>query len=156
MAASTRGDPVVAVTWTTLSLREIVRQMATRGHRCEKDALARMMREDGYSLQGNSRVIEGRQHPDRDAQFQHINAMIAAFRAAGDPVVSVDVKKKEQLGLYWRPGRSWRCTGDPVRVRDHDFPRCGPGEDHPYGVTTSPRTPGSSASVPAATPPRSR
>ena len=134
LAASTRGDPMVAVTWTTLSLREIVRQMAARGHRCEKDALARMMREDGYSLQGNSRVIEGRQHPDRDAQFRHINAMIAAFRAAGDPVVSVDAKKKEQLGPYWRPGRSWRRKGDPVRVRDHDFPDAALGKITPYGV----------------------
>ena len=134
LAASTRGDPVVAVTWTTLSLREIVRQMAARGHRCEKDALARMMREDGYSLQGNSRVIEGRQHPDRDAQFRHINAMIAAFRAAGDPVVSVDAKKKEQLGPYWRAGRSWRRKGDPVRVRDHDFPDAALGKITPYGV----------------------
>ena len=134
LAASTRGDPMVAVTWTTLSLREIVRQMAARGHRCEKDALARMMREDGYSLQGNSRVIEGRQHPDRDAQFRHINAMIAAFRAAGDPVVSVDAKKKEQLGPYWRPGRSWRRKGDPVRVRDHDFPDAALGKIAPYGA----------------------
>ena len=134
LAASTRGDPVVAVTWTTLSLREIVRRMAARGRRCEKDALARMMREDGYSLQGNSRVIEGRQHPDRDAQFRHINAMIAAFRAAGDPVVSVDAKKKEQLGPYWRAGRSWRRKGDPVRVRDHDFPDAALGKITPYGV----------------------
>ena len=134
LAASTRGDPVVAVIWTTLSLREIVRQMAARGHRCEKDALARMMREDGYSLQGNSRVIEGRQHPDRDAQFRHINAMIAAFRAAGDPVVSVDAKKKEQLGPYWRAGRSWRRKGDPVRVRDHGFPDAALGKITPYGV----------------------
>ena len=134
LEASTRGDPMVAVTWTTLSLQEIVRQMAARGHRCEKDALARMMREDGYSLQGNSRVIEGRQHPDRDAQFRHINAMVAAFRAAGDPVVSVDAKKKEQPGPYWRPGRSWRRKGDPVRVRDHDFPDAALGKITPYGV----------------------
>jgi Rhodopirellula transposase DDE domain len=134
LEASARGDPVVAVTWTTLSLREIVRQMAARGHRCEEDALARMMREDGYSLQGNSRVTEGRQHPDRDVQFRHINAMIAAFRAAGDPVVSVDAKKKEQLGPYWRAGRSWRRKGDPVRVRDHDFPDAALGKITPYGV----------------------
>jgi len=134
LEASTRGDPVVAVTWTTLSLREIAREMAARGHPCGKDALARMMHEDGYSLQGMSRTIGGRQHPDRDARFRHINGMIAAFTAAGDPVVSVDAKKKEQPGPYHRDGRAWRPRGDPVRVRDHDFPDEQLGKITPYGV----------------------
>ena len=134
LEAATRGDPVIEVMWSSLSLREIEREMAARGHRCKKDALARMMREDGYSLQGMSRVLEGKQHPDRDAQFRHINDMIAAFRAAGDPVVSVDGKKKEQLGPYHRAGRSWRPQGDPVKVRDHDFPDEELGKITPYGV----------------------
>ena len=69
-----------------------------------------------------AKVLEGKQHPGRDAQFRHINAMIAQFKEAGEPVVSVDAKKKEQLGPYHRAGRSWRPAGDPVRVRDHDFP----------------------------------
>jgi hypothetical protein len=125
---------VTEVTWTTLSLRDLEREMAARGFRCRKDALARMLREDGYSLQGMSRVLEGKQHPDRDAQFRHVNGMIAEFRAAGDPVVSVDAKKKEQLGPYHRPGRSWRPAGDPVRVRDHDFPDAELGKVTPYGV----------------------
>ena len=132
LEATVRGDPVTAVTWTTLSLRDLERQMAGRGFRCGKDALARMLREDGYSLQGMSRTIEGRQHPDRDAQFRHINAAIAEFAAAGDPVVSVDAKKKEQLGAYHRPGRSWRPAGDPVKVRDHDFPDAELGKVTPY------------------------
>jgi hypothetical protein len=132
--ASTRGDPVVDVTWCSLSLRELGRQLASRGLRCGKDAVARMLREDGYSLQGMSRVLEGKQHPDRDAQFRHINAMIAGFRAAGDPVVSVDAKKKEQLGPYHRAGRSWRGKGDPVRVRSHDFPDEQAGRITPYGI----------------------
>jgi hypothetical protein len=93
-----------------------------------------MMREDGYSLQGMSRAIEGRQHPDRDAQFGYINTMIMQFRAAGEPVVSVDAKKKEQLGPYHRAGRSWRRKGDPVKVRDHDFPDEEAGKITPYGV----------------------
>ena len=71
----------------------------------------RMLREDGYSLQGMSRVLEGRQHPDRDAQFRHVNAMIAQFTAAGDPVVSADAKKKELIGPFARAGRSWRRPG---------------------------------------------
>ena len=111
--AATRGDPVAEVTWCSLSLRELERQMAALGFRCGKDAIARMLREDGYSLQAMSKVLEGRQHPDRDAQFRHINAMIAEFRAAGDPVVSVDAKKKEQLGPYHRAGRSVAARGGP-------------------------------------------
>jgi hypothetical protein len=132
--AATRGDPVAEITWCSLSLRDLERQLAARGHSCGKDAIARMLRADGYSLQGMSRTVEGRQHPDRDAQFRHINAMIAGFRAAGDPVVSVDAKKKEQLGPYHRAGRSWRPAGDPVAVRDHDFPDPGLGKITPYGI----------------------
>jgi hypothetical protein len=132
--AATRGDPMAEITWCSLSLRELAGQLAGRGYGCGKDAVARMLREDGYSLQGMSRTIEGRQHPDRDAQFRHINAVIAAFTAAGEPAVSVDAKKKEQLGPYHRDGRSWRPAGDPVRVRDHSFPDPGEGKIVPYGV----------------------
>ena len=132
--AATRGDPMAEITWCSLSLRDIGRQLAGRGFGCGKDAVARMLRADGYSLQGMSRTIEGRQHPDRDAQFRRINAMIAEFRAAGEPAVSVDAKKKEQLGPYHRPGRSWRPAGEPVRVRDHDFPDAQAGKITPYGV----------------------
>ena len=132
--AATRGDPMAEVTWCSLSLRDLEHQMARLGFRCRKDAVARMLREDGYSLQGMAKVLEGRQHPDRDAQFRHINEQIAAFRAAGDPAVSVDTKKKEQLGPYHRDGRSWRPAGDPVRVRDHDFPDEEPGKITPYGI----------------------
>jgi Rhodopirellula transposase DDE domain len=131
---ATRGDPVVEVKWTTLSLRDLEREMARLGFRCGKDALARLLHGMGYSLQGMSRTAEGRQHPDRDAQFRHVNAMIAQFTAAGDPVISVDGKKKEQLGDFWRAGRAWRPAGDPVRVRDHDFPDLQLGKVTPFGV----------------------
>jgi len=134
LESATRGDPVAAVKWTTLSLRELEREMAGLGFRCRKDAVARMLHEDGYSLQGMSRTAEGRQHPDRDAQFRRVNAAVAGFTAAGDPVVSVDAKKKEQPGPYYRPGRSWRPAGDPVRVRDHDFPDAELGKVTPYGI----------------------
>jgi hypothetical protein len=132
--AATRGDPMAEVTWCSLSLRDLERQLAALGWQCKKDAVARMLRADGYSLQAMAKVLEGKQHPDRDAQFRHINAMIAAFRAAGDPVVSVDAKKKEQLGPYHRDGRAWRPAGEPVRVRDHDFPDEKLGKITPYGV----------------------
>ena len=134
LEAATRGDPVVAVRWTTLSLRGLEREMAALGFRAGKDALGRMLHEAGYSLQGMSRVTEGRQHPDRDAQFRHVNAMIAQFTAAGDPVVSVDGKKKEQLGDFHRAGSAWRPRGNPVRVRDHDFPDPELGKVTPYGI----------------------
>ncbi len=129
-----RGDPVSEITWSTRSLRDIARQMAADGFPCSKDVAARLMREDGWSLQGMSRTIEGKQHPDRDEQFRRINAMIGEFRAGGEPVISVDGKKKEQLGPYHRAGRSWRPKGDPVEVRDHDFPDPGAGKVTPYGV----------------------
>jgi hypothetical protein len=128
------GAPVSALTWTTLSLRDLERGMARRGFRCGKDALARMLHEDGFSLQGMPRVLEGRQHPDRDAQFRHVSAQIAEFRAAGEPAVSVDGKKKEQPGPFHRAGRPGRPAGDPVRVRDHGFPDLAAGRVTPYGV----------------------
>jgi hypothetical protein len=129
-----RGDPVSELTWSVLSLREIARKLTAEGFGVRKDAVARMMRAKGYSLQGMSRVLEGSQHPGRDRQFRHVSAMIAWFRAHGYPVVSVDGKKKEQLGPFHRGGRSWRPAGDPVRVRDHDFPDEELGKITPYGV----------------------
>src|ERR1700688_3467172 len=129
-----RGDPMSEITWSVLSLRDIARQMALLGFTCGKDAISRLMHQDGWSLQGMSRVTEGKQHGDRDAQFRHISARIAEYQAAGDPVVSIDGKKKEQLGPFHRPGRSWRPAGDPVKVRDHDFPDAKLGKVTPYGI----------------------
>jgi hypothetical protein len=132
--AATRGDPMAEVTWCSASLRDLRGQLAGLGYSCGKDAVARMLREDGYSLQAMAKVLEGRQHPGRDDQFRRINAVIAEFTGAGDPAVSVDGKKKEQLGPFHRPGRAWRPAGDPVRVRDHDFPDRARGKITPYGV----------------------
>jgi hypothetical protein len=131
---ATRGDPVAALTWCSKSLRQLAAGMTAQGFRCGKDTAARVLRGNGYRLQAMSKVLEGRQHPDRDAQFRHINGQIAAFRAAGDPVVSVDAKKKELIGPYGRDGRSWRPQGSPVRVRDHDFPDPELGKIVPYGI----------------------
>jgi DDE family transposase len=129
-----RGDPVSPLTWSTLSLRDIAREMALLGFGCSKDTAARLMRAGGWSLRGMSRVLEGAQHEDRDAQFRHVNARIAEYRASGDPVISVDAKKKENIGAYYRAGMSWRPAGDPVRVRDHDFADRDTGRVAPYGV----------------------
>ena len=105
LEAGTRGDPVAAVTWTMLSLRDLERELAALGFRCRKDAVARMLRADGYSLQGMSRVLEGRQHPDRDAQFRRVNAMIALFTAGRGPR---DQRGREEEGADRpvRPGRA--------------------------------------------------
>jgi Rhodopirellula transposase DDE domain len=95
--------------------------MGRLGFACGKDTVARVMRADGWSLQGMAKVLEGKQHPGRDRQFRHISAMIGWFGEHGYPVISVDTKKKELLGAYHRGGRSWRPRGDPVKVRDHGF-----------------------------------
>jgi hypothetical protein len=134
VGASTRGDPVSLLTWTTLSVRGIAAGLTAAGHPCGKNAVLRLLRAEGFSTQGNSRTIEGRQHPDRDAQFRYINDLARQYLAAGDPVISIDTKKKEMVGLYARKGREWRAKGDPRRVRDHDFPDPHGGKAIPYGI----------------------
>jgi len=129
-----RGDPESPLRWTTLSTRNLAGELTAQGHPVSADTVDKLLHEQGFSLQANAKTIEGRRHPDRDGQFRYINAQARAFAAAGDPVISVDAKKREQVGQYASPGRTWRPAGDPVRVRDHDFP----GEDQqkviPYGI----------------------
>jgi len=129
-----RGDPVPAVTWNILSLRDIARQMTLRGFPVSRDTVARLMHEAGYSLQGMAKVLEGRQHADRDLQFGNINAEIARALEDGEPVISVDGKKKEPLGAYGRAGRTWRPEGDPVKALSHDFKDEGTVTAVPCGV----------------------
>src|SRR5262249_17908252 len=129
-----RGDPVSELTWSILSLRDIAGQMIRLGFACSKDTIARLMREDGWSLQGMSRVLEGSRHEDRDAQFGHSSARTAGYLAAGDRVIRAAGKKKERLGAYQRDGRSWRRRGDPVRVASHDFPDRDAVTIAPYGI----------------------
>src|ERR1700723_3368316 len=131
---STRGDPCSPLLWTTLSVRDIAAGLTARGHRCGKNAVRGVLLAEGFSLQGNSRTIEGKRHPDRDGQFRYISERAKEFLAAGDPVISVDTKKKEPVGQYGNCGRSWRPAGDPVRVRDHDFPDPRQGVAIPYGI----------------------
>jgi hypothetical protein len=131
---STRGDPVSPLAWTTRSLKNLADELTAAGHRCSAQTAGRLLHGQGFSLQANAKTAEGRQHPDRDAQFRYIAGQAGEFLAAGDPVISVDAKKKEQAGPYGQAGREWRPAGDPVLVRDHDFPDEQLGTVTPYGV----------------------
>jgi hypothetical protein len=129
-----RGDPESPLRWTIKSVRTLAAELTAAGHRVSADTVHALLREQGFSLQGNARVLEGKQHPDRDAQFRYINEQARSRAGAGDPVISVDTKKKEQVGQYRNAGRGWRPGGDPVKVRDHDFPGPGPRPAIPYGI----------------------
>ena len=131
---STRGDPESPLTWTTRSAKHLADELTAQGHRCSPQTAWRLLREQGFSLQANAKVIEGRQHPDREAQFRYIAAQAKEYLAAGDPVISVDAKKKEQVGPYGNAGQEWRPAGDPVAVRDHDFADAELGKVTPYGI----------------------
>jgi len=129
-----RGDPVSPLRWTTKSLRALSAELSQQGHRAGPDTVADLLHEEGFSLQGNAKTIEGNQVPDRDAQFRYLNEQVREHRDAGEPVVSVDTKKKELVGNYRNGGREWRPAGDPVRVDVHDFPDQILGKAIPYGI----------------------
>lgn len=128
-----RGDPMTALRWTSKSLRTLANQLRTQGHQTSASLVQRLLHEAGYSLQANSKTLEGSSHPDRDAQFRHIHDTATAFLAAGAPVISVDCKKKELIGQYKNNGKQYRPAGDPEKVEVHDF--LGEmGKAIPYGV----------------------
>jgi Rhodopirellula transposase DDE domain len=129
-----RGDPMSPLRWTTKSLRALAAELTRQGHRAGADTVADLLHEEGFSLQGNAKALEGKQSPDRDAQFRYLNEQVRDRRDAGEPVISVDTRKKELIGNYRNGGREWRPAGDPVRVRDHDFPDPEPGKAIPYGI----------------------
>jgi len=129
-----RGDPMSPLRWTCLSVRNLADQLAKEGHRCSPPAIGRLLRENGYSLQGNAKTAEGRQHPGRDAQFRHIAGKAREYLDAGDPVISVDTKKKEKCGNFHNGGREWRPEGQPEEVNTHDFPCDATGKAIPYGI----------------------
>jgi transposase len=132
--STTRGDPESALLWTARSQRNLVEALATKGYRISKHSLAKLLQELGYSLQGNRKKQEGAQHPDRNAQFDHINERVRQQLAAGEPSISVDTKKKELVGSFKNGGRELRPQGDPEMVNVHDFPSLGEGKAIPYGV----------------------
>ena len=131
---SSRGDPESPLAWTTKSVKHLAGELTARGHACSPQTAWRLLREQGFSTQANAKVAEGKRHPDRDAQFRYIAAQAREHLAAGQPVISVDAKKKEQVGEYAQAGREWRPAGDPVRVRDHCFADGESGHAIPYGV----------------------
>jgi hypothetical protein len=129
-----RGDPMSPLRWTTKSLRALAGELTRQGHRAGPDTVAGLLHSEGFSLQGNAKTIEGNQVPDRDAQFRYLNEQVREHLDAGEPVISVDTKKKELVGNYRNGGREWRPAGEPAHVRDHDFPDAELGKAIPYGI----------------------
>src|SRR5215470_15543792 len=122
-----RGDPMSPLRWTVKSTRKLAAELTAQGHKVSADTVGDLLRAEGFSLQGNAKSIEGRRHPDRDAQFRYINEQVKAHQDAGDPVISVDTKKKELVGEFRNAGREWRPKGEPAAARTHDFPGDGAG-----------------------------
>jgi hypothetical protein len=129
-----RGDPMSPLRWTTKSTRNLAALLSAAGHRVSADVVADLLYEEGFSLQGNAKTLEGAQRPDRDAQFRYINAQAQAYLGDGEPVISVDTKKKEQVGNFKNAGRAWEPKGRAVRVSDHDFLDPKLGRVAPYGI----------------------
>jgi transposase len=134
LESSVRGDPETPLRWTCKSLRVLTRQLQAMGHSIEHMALRRQLREVGFSLQSNRKTKEGTAHPDRNAQFEYINRRVRLQQKVGEPVISVDTKKKELVGDFKNSGREWRFKGQPQRVRVHDFMIPQKGKAIPYGV----------------------
>jgi DDE family transposase len=131
---ATRGDPMQTLLWTTRSLRDLAKALRKKRHKVSPTVVGNLLRELHYSLQANSKTHEGRQHIDRDAQFRYINTKATAFLTAGEPVISVDTKKKELVGNYKNNGRSWRPKGTPEPVNVHDFRDPNKPRAVPYGI----------------------
>ncbi len=130
----TRGDPESPLRWTCKSLRMLAMELKARGHAVSHVVIGELLKSQGYSLQANAKTLEGGENPDRNAQFEHINACVKTALAAGEPVISVDTKKKELVGCYKNNGREWRKKGKPESVKVHDFVDPELGRANPYGV----------------------
>ncbi len=128
------GDPMSALRWTNKSTAAMAKELTSQGHPASDKTVARCLREMGYSMQLNQKSREGPQHRNRDRQFHYINRQVASFRNSGDPVLSVDAKKKELVGPFKNGGRTWRPKGKPERVNVHDFPSLAEGKAIPYGT----------------------
>jgi hypothetical protein len=131
-----RGDPESPLRWTTKSLRHLAAELTRQGRPVSAPTVGRLLRAGGFSLQANAKTLEGAQHPDRDAQFRYVNEQVKDHQAGGEPVISVDTKKREQLGRLPMAGREWRPAGQPIEVEDHSFFFTGPDVKQaiPYGI----------------------
>jgi transposase len=133
----TRGNPMSPLRWTLTSTYKLAEQLKAQGFRVSAELVRRLLHQMGYSLQAPSKQVEGSSHPDRNAQFEYLNGIVADRLAAGEPVISVDTKKKELIGNYANKGLGWRPAGEPERVNVHDFADPALGEHAkaiPYGI----------------------
>ena len=130
----TRGDPASPLRWVCKSTRALARELTRRRHPVSHTTVAQVLHALDYSLQSNRKTEEGRDHPDRDAQFRHINRAVKRALARGVPVISVDTKKKELIGQYNNPGQQWRPVRQPRPVHGHDFPSPDVPRAYPYGI----------------------
>ncbi|MBA4380814.1 MAG: ISAzo13 family transposase [Anaerolinea sp.] len=130
----TRGDPMSPLRWTCKSTRRLAGELIRLGFSVSSRIVRMLLHEMGYSLQGNRKTLEGKQHPDRNGQFEYINARVVAEMRAAQPVISVDTKKKELIGNYANAGKQWRKREDAPRVNGHDFPDPSVPRAHPYGI----------------------
>ena len=131
---TTRGDPESALRWTCKSTSMLARELTRQRHPVSPRTVGRLLNESGYSLQGNRKTLEGKSNPDRDAQFEFINTSVKRFQQRGQPVISVDTKKKELVGAFKNVGREWQPKGEPEEVKVHDFLDPALGKAIPYGV----------------------
>src|SRR5262245_44412312 len=138
----TRGDPESPLRWTCKSVRKLAEELRQLGHATSHRMVAELLHDLGYSLQANRKTLEGTSHPDRDAQFAYINAKVQAALQAGEPVISVDAKKKELVGDFKHAGREWHPAGQAVPVRVYDFIIPALGRVTPYGVYDMSRSAG--------------
>ncbi len=130
----TRGDPESPLRWTSKSTRKLAEELGQQGYRVSPQKVGQLLHANGYSLQATHKTLEGASHPDRNEQFELINARVDAFQARGAPVISVDTKKKELVGDFKNAGREWHPEGEPVPVRVHDFINDALGKVIPYGI----------------------
>jgi transposase len=130
----TRGDPQSPLRWTCKSTTQLANELTRQGHPVSPSTVGRLLKAAGYSLQSNRKTQEGGDHPDRNAQFEHINAKVRAFQKRDQPVISVDTKKKELIGNFRNGGHEWRPKGEPEQVLVHDFMDKELGKAIPYGV----------------------
>jgi len=131
---TSRGDPESPLRWTTKSVRHLAEAMSAAGHAISPPTVAKLLEAEGFSLQANAKTIEGGQHPDRDAQFGYLNDRVREHQDSGDPVISVDTKKKELIGTFKNGGREWQPKGQPEHTNVHDFIDKDRGKAIPYGV----------------------